>query len=95
MVFLCAILIFFYSELNCPYQCIKVGGMGTLSLTQANRNGKIDNILYGVYISIVKYAYVWDRKTLSSQEGVGFRGCGLYYDWWGIIKSKDIKLPKR
>jgi hypothetical protein len=41
----------FYSELNCSHQCIKVGGMGTLSLTQANKNGKIGNILYKVYIN--------------------------------------------
>ena len=58
MVFLCAILIFFYDELNCPYWCIKVGGMGTLSLTGANKNGKIGNILHRACINIVKYAFV-------------------------------------
>jgi len=48
----------FYSELNCPYRCIKMGSMGTLSLTQAVKNDKIDNILYGACISLVKYAFV-------------------------------------
>lgn len=41
----------FYSELNCSHQCIKVGNMGILSLTQASKIGKIGNILYWVYIN--------------------------------------------
>jgi hypothetical protein len=40
----------FCSELNCSHQCIKMGDMGTLSLTQTSINGKIGNILYEVYI---------------------------------------------
>ncbi len=34
----------FYSELSCLQQFIKMGVMGTLSLTYANKNGKIGNI---------------------------------------------------
>ncbi len=40
----------FCSELNCSHQCIKMGSVGTLGLTRARKNGKIDNILYKVYI---------------------------------------------
>lgn len=41
----------FYNELNCSYQCIKLGSMGILGLTKASGNGRIGNILYEAYIN--------------------------------------------
>lgn len=50
MVFLYTILIFLIVNYIAHIGALKMGSVGTLGLTWVNKNGKIGNILYKVYI---------------------------------------------
>jgi hypothetical protein len=59
---------------------MKMGYMGTLILTRASGNGKIGNISWRAYRYKLQMPIheIYKSTTLSRQEGVGLRGCGLY-----------------